>query len=130
MKHNVTLVITSLLSILFFMFHLTDDIVRGYEPGGLYNLTALPIFVVWLYGTIVLTERRSGYVITLLFSILALGVPFLHMSGRGVGVTSAVAKSSGHFFFVLTLLVLGVTSLFSIILSAQGLWRLRRRPML
>ena len=34
MKHQVTLTITSLLSILFLACHLTDDIVRGFEPGG------------------------------------------------------------------------------------------------
>ena len=34
MKHTGTLTITSLLSILFTAFHLTDDIVRGMEPGG------------------------------------------------------------------------------------------------
>jgi hypothetical protein len=38
MKHSVMLTITSLLSILFFTFHLTDDIVRGIEPGGISNL--------------------------------------------------------------------------------------------
>jgi hypothetical protein len=31
MKNNLTLTIASLLSILFFTFHLTDDIVRGFE---------------------------------------------------------------------------------------------------
>jgi hypothetical protein len=31
MKDNVMLTITSLLSILFFTFHLTDDIIRGFE---------------------------------------------------------------------------------------------------
>jgi hypothetical protein len=56
MKHSVMLTITSLLSILFFTFHLAGDIVRGFEKGGVYNLTAVPIFVVWLYGTLVLTE--------------------------------------------------------------------------
>jgi hypothetical protein len=35
MKHNVMLTIASLLSILFMTFHLTDDIVRGMEPGTL-----------------------------------------------------------------------------------------------
>jgi hypothetical protein len=60
MKHNVLLIIASLLSILFFTLHLTDDIVRGFEKGGVSNLSAVPIFVVWLYGTLVLAERRSG----------------------------------------------------------------------
>jgi hypothetical protein len=119
MKHNGKLTIASLLSILLLTFHLTDDIVRGFEPGQLSNLTALPIFVVWLYGTLVLAERRAGYVIMLLGSILGLGVPFIHMMGAGVG---EIAKTSGGFFFVWTLLSLGVTSLFSIILSVRGLW--------
>ncbi len=129
MKHNVMLTIASLLSILFFTFHLTDDIVRGFEKGGVSNLTAVPIFVVWLYGTLVLAERRSGYVIILLGSLLSLAVPVLHMKGKGVGVASGIANSNGGFFFVWTLIALGVTALFSVILSVRGLWSLPwRRP--
>jgi hypothetical protein len=81
MKRNVMLTIASLLSILFMTFHLTDDIVRGMEPGTLSNLIAVPILVVWLYGTLVLAERRSGYVIILLGSLLGLVVPVIHMKG-------------------------------------------------
>jgi hypothetical protein len=95
MKQSVTLTITSLLSILLFTFHLTDDIVRGIEPGTLSNLIAVPIFVVWMYGTLVLAQKRSGYVIMLLASLLALAVPVLHMRGKGVGVGSGIANSSG-----------------------------------
>ena len=126
MKHNVTLTITSLLSILFFTFHLTDDIVRGISPGGVSNLPVVLVLVVWLYGTLVLAERRSGYVIILLGSLLGLAVPIIHMTGKGVGVGSNIAKSSGAFFFVWTLIALGVTALFSVILSARGLWSLQR----
>ena len=129
MKHHFTLTIASLLSILFLTFHLTDDIVRGFEKGGVSNLTAVPILVVWLYATLVLAERRSGYIIILLASLLGLGVPVIHFMGKGVGVGSNIAKSSGHFFFVWTLVALGVTALFSVILSARGLWSLPwRRP--
>jgi len=124
MKHNVMLTITSLLSILFMTFHLTDDIVRGMEPGGLSNLAAVPIVVVWLYGTLVLAERRSGYVIILLGSLLGSGIPVIHTRGAGVG--GAIARSSGAFFFIWTLLALGVTALFSVILSVRGLWSLQR----
>ena len=126
MKQNVVLTIASLLSILLFTFHLADDIVRGIEPGTITNLTALPIFVVWLYGTLVLAGRRSGYIIILLASLLSVGVPFLHMRGKGVGVASGIANSSGGFFFIWTLIALGVTALFSVILSVHGLWRLRQ----
>jgi hypothetical protein len=61
---DAMLTIASLLSILFMTFHLTDDIIRGMEKGGVSTLVAVPILVVWLYGTLVLAERRSGYVIT------------------------------------------------------------------
>ncbi|MGH7627886.1 MAG: hypothetical protein ACREOF_00540, partial [Gemmatimonadales bacterium] len=109
MKQNVTLTITSLLSILFLTFHFTDDIVRGFEPGKLPTLIGVLILVVWLYGTLVLAERRSGYVIILILSILASGVPVLHMMGAGL-VGGRIAGSSGVFFWVWTLLALGVTA--------------------
>jgi hypothetical protein len=120
MKQNITLTIASLLSILFITLHTADDIVRGMEPGTLFDLLVLPILAVWLYGTLALAGKRSGYVIILLGSLLGLVVPVIHMKGAGVG---AIAKSSGAFFFIWTLLALGVTALFSIILSACGLWR-------
>jgi hypothetical protein len=126
MKRNVMLTIASLLSILFMTFHMADDIVRGMEPGTLFDLIVVPILVVWLYGTLVLAERRSGYVIILLGSLLGLVVPVVHMKGAGVG--GAIAKSNGAFFFIWTLLALSVTALFSVILSARGLWeQLTRR---
>jgi len=115
----------SLLSVLFVTFHLTDDIVRGMEEGGTSNLIVIPILVVWLYGALVLGERRSGHVIILLGSLLGLLVPVIHMKGKGVG--GDIAKSSGGFFFIWTLIALGVTALFSVILSARGLWNLQWR---
>ncbi|MDX6289706.1 MAG: hypothetical protein QOH42_1505 [Blastocatellia bacterium] len=130
MKNSSMLTIASLLSVLFLTFHLTDDIVRGFEKGGLSNLVGgVLISVVWLYGTTVLAERRSGYIIMFLGSLLSLGVPIIHMKGKGVGVTSSLGHSSGHFFFVWTLIVIGVLGLFSAILSVRGLWSLPwRRP--
>jgi hypothetical protein len=121
MKQNVTLTIASLLSVLFMTLHTTDDIVRGMEPGTLFDLIVLPILAVQLYGTLVLAGRRSGYVILLLVSLLELVVPVVHMKGAGVG--GAIAQSHGAFFFIWTLLALGVTALFCVMLSARGLWR-------
>src|ERR1035441_6115710 len=102
MKHNVMLTMASLLSILFMTFHLTEDIIRGMETEGVPNLVGVLILVVWLYGTLVLAERRSGYVIILVGSLLGLAVPVIHMMGKGVG--GDIAKSSGAFFFVWTLI--------------------------
>src|SRR5688500_14673595 len=123
MNRSVMLTISSLISILLFSFHLTDDIVRGIEPGGLQNLFGGSlIMVVWLYGATVLAERRSGYVIMLIASLLSFAVPILHMKGKGVGIASGIANSSGGFRFVWMLIALGVIGLFSVILSARALW--------
>jgi len=125
MKHNVTLTITSLLSILLFAFHWVDEISRGMETGGLSALGGVLILVVWLYGTLVLAERRSGYIIMLLGGIFGLGVLVLHMKGTGI-VGRRIANTRGIFFWVRTLIALGVTSSYSAILAARGLWSLRR----
>lgn len=119
MKPNVILVIASLLSIILMIFHMTDDIVRGMEPGTIFDLIIVPILAVWLYGALVLRDSRSGHIIVLVLSLLGLLVPIIHMKGAGVG--GAIAKSSGGFFFIWTLISLGVTSLFSAFLSALAL---------
>lgn len=127
MNRTVLLTITSLLSILLFMFHLADDIVRGFEKGNVWNLTAVPIAVFWLYATLMLAGRRSGYIIILILSALGSGVPVIHMMGKGVGAGSRIAGSHGGFFFVWTLLAMGVTTLFSVVLCLHGLWSSRRK---
>ena len=130
MKNSVMLTITSLILVLFLTFHLAGDIVYGWEPGGLSNLIAVVLIsVVWLYGTLVLFERRSGYIIMFLLSLFSVGVPYIHMKGKGVGIASRLVNTSGHLFFVWTLLAIGVLGLFSAILSARLLWSLPwRRP--
>jgi hypothetical protein len=129
MNPSRMLTITSLLLIFLALAHLAQDITYGYEPGNINNLLVVPIAVVWLYGTLVLTGRRSGYIITLLLSLFSLVVPLVHARGRGFGVASRVAYHSGHFFFVFTLLAIGALGVFSVILCVHGLWSLpwRRR---
>ena len=129
MKRDLTLTITSLLSILFMTFHMAQDTLHAHagspEAGGS-TLVAVPILVVWLYGTMVLAERRSGYVIMLVGSILAMGMPVIHVMGpRGI-FTVEFAKYSGAFLFFWSFFVLGTTGMFAFILSVRGLWRLRR----
>ena len=123
MKHNVMVTVTSRLSILLSSIHIADDIVRGIAGGGLANLFGVLILVVWLYGTLVLAERRSGLVIVLLGSLVSAGIPILHMRGAGVG--GEFARSSGAFLFIWTLYALGVTGTFSFILSVRALLSLR-----
>jgi hypothetical protein len=125
MKPNVILTTSSLITILLVTFHLADDIARQMEPGNLPNLVVSVLVVtLWLYGTLMLPGRRSGYVIMILGSVLGLVIPIVHMKGAGVG--AALARSDGGFFFVWTLLALGAGAAFSLVLAARGLWGLRR----
>jgi hypothetical protein len=126
MKQTAVLVISSLLAILFGTFHLTDDIIRGFAPGGLSNVPVVLVVTIWLYATLLLAERRSGYVIILVMSLLSSGMPVIHMTGKR-GITSGIPLSSGSFFFVWTLFALGVTAAFSVVLSVRGLWSLQRQ---
>ncbi len=125
MKHNIALIIASLLAILLLTLHLVDDIVHGLESGGPENLVTLPVLAVWLYAALFLAERRSGFIIILLESLLAVFITVIHMIGKGVG--GNFAKSSGAFFFIWTLIALGTTALFSAALSVRGLWTLQWR---
>ena len=124
MKLSRILTITSLLLIALAIAHLAQDITFGYEPGSINNLLIVPIAVVWLYGTVMLAERRSGYIINLLLSLFSLVVPLVHAQGKGFGLASRMAHTTGHFFFVYSLLLIGVLGVFSAILSVHGLWSL------
>jgi hypothetical protein len=129
MKQNLLLTITSLLTILLMTLHLTSDTIHarvGTPEAGGSTLVAVPVLVLLLYGTLVLGERRSGLIIMLIGSIIGLGVPIIHVMGAGGMFHGQIAKSIPAFLFVWTLHALGVTGMFSLILSVRALWRLRR----
>jgi hypothetical protein len=123
MKHTTMLTIASLVSILLLTLHITDDIVRGISKAESSNI-ALFVLAIFLYGTLVLPERRSGHVIMLLVGLFAAAMPVMHMRGEHYG---EIARSPGGFFFVWTLWALGGVGGFTFILSSRGLWGLRRR---
>ena len=128
MKNHVTLTITSLLSILLFSFHWADEVARGLEPGTVSAAGGLLILAVWLSATLVFAERRWGLIIVLIGSIIASGVPILHMQGRGLvlgryGTTNANAM----FFWVWTNIALGASGMLSLVLSLRELWSRRAR---
>ena len=126
MNHRLTLTITSLLSIVLFSLHWADEVARGLEPGTVQGAGGLLILAAWLSATLVFGERRLGLIIILVGSILASGVPVLHMTGRGLvlgryGTTNANAM----FFWVWTNIALGASGLLSLVLSVRVLWALR-----
>ena len=122
MKHNVMLTVASLLTLLLTTIRLTQDIMR--EADGT-NMIQIPIvvFAVWLYGTLMLSDRIWGYIIMLFGGLIGAAMIILHPKGF-------VISKSGGFFFVWTLFALSTTGWFTMILSARGIWTtLRsRRP--
>lgn len=124
MKENVTLTITSLLTILFLTFHLSDEITRGMEQGKLNMVMPVIVLAVWAYGALALAGRRSGYIIMLLGAIIGMGVPIVHMAGAGL-VSGRIANSHGAFFWVWQNFILCVISVCSFILAVRGLWSTR-----
>jgi hypothetical protein len=131
MKQTALLTTASLLTILLMTIHLTGDVLFRMAPAGLVNLLAVFILVVQLYGTLVLAERRAGYIIIFFGSALGLFVPVIHMKGTRGLLGGDIGTSGQAFLFVWTLLALGITATFSIILSARALlslpWRRSRR---
>src|SRR5215467_9375868 len=113
MKHDLTLTVTSLLSILLMTFHLTSDTLRAHagnpEAGGS-TLIGVPILVLWLCGTLMLAGKRSGYIVMLIGSLLAIGMPVIHvMFSAGIFHGQLARGNAGDFIFVWTLHALGVT---------------------
>jgi hypothetical protein len=117
MKPNVLLVVTSLLSILLLSIHIAEDIALGFAGGGLVNLAAIGVLVVYLCAALLGRDRRWALIVLLLGALLAAAMPVLHMMGAGVGVK----RSAGAFFFIWTLYALGITGTFGVILSARAL---------
>jgi hypothetical protein len=128
MRQNLMLTITSLLSIVLMTLHLSSDTLRarsGSSEAGGSTLRAIPVLAVWLYGTVVLADRRSGRIIMAVGSLLAVGMPVIHSMGSGDIVRGD--KSGLAYLFVWTLHAIGVTGMFSLLLSARDFWR-RRHP--
>jgi hypothetical protein len=122
MNDDRLLTIACLLSIVLMTVHVSDDVVRGFEPGGVKNLIGIAIFVVFLGATLLPARRRWSYLILLPGSALAAVMPVAHMLGKGL---TPVAVTPGGHFFVWTLFALGVSGAFGVILSVRGLWGLR-----
>jgi len=122
MKHHLTLKITSVLSIVLFSLHWADEISRGIEPGTLSAVGGYVILFVWLCAPLVFADRRLGLIVLLLGSILASGVPILHMKGIGMVGGRIPVNSSGAFFWVWTLIALNACGTVSFVLAARALW--------
>ena len=114
MKHNVMLIVASLLTLLLTIIHLTQDVMLKAEGAVKFPIPVV-IFAVWLYGTLMLSDRVWGYIIMLLGELIGAAMIIVHSKGL-------VVSKSGGFFFVWTLFAVSTTGWVTMILSVRGLW--------
>ena len=113
MKHNAALSAASLLSLLLMIVHLTQDTIRQPEGSMTYPVPVV-VLALWLYATVMGSDRVWGYVVMLLGGLFSVAMIVIH--ARGIVVTP-----SGGFFFVWTLFALSTTGWLTIALAARGL---------
>src|SRR6185312_15559246 len=114
MKQSDLLPVTSILSVILLALHISQDIVFGFDRGGLNQLVGVAILLVLVCGALPLRARRSGQVIMLLGGVMAVGMMPLHMRN---GLRPEFLERPGALLFVWTVYVLGVTGAFSAILA-------------
>ena len=124
MKQNVMLTVASLLSLLLTIIHLTQDVMLKAEGAVKFPIPVV-VFAVWLYGTLMLSDRVWGYIIMFFGGLIGAAMIIVHSK-------AGVVSNSAGFFFVWTMFALSTTGWFTAILSARGIWTtLRsRRPTL
>ena len=114
MKQNIMLIVASLLSLLLTIIHLTQDFMWEADRTNMIQIPVV-VFAVWLYGTLMLSDRVWGYIIMFLGGLIGAAMIILHTRG-------GVISNSRGFFFVWTLFALSTTGWFTAILSARGIW--------
>lgn len=115
MKHNVMLTVASLVTLLLTIVHLSQDVILQAEGHVKYPIPVV-VFALWLYATLMLSDRVWGYVIMFFGGLIGAGMIVVHAKAGGV------VGQSGGLFFVWTLFALSTTGWFTAILSARGLW--------
>ena len=116
----------SLLAIFFTSLHYTDDVirkVRGMDQGGISVLFAVLMLVVWLLAVLLLNERKSGYLISLIVVLLNSLIPLGHLTGMAGEATPGEILTTSGPFFVWVVIALGLTVFPSLVLSAYLLFR-------
>ena len=114
MKRNVVLTVMSLLTLLLLIVHITQDFIHQPDGTNLYPIPVI-IFAVWLYATLMLSDKVSGLIIMFVGGLFGAGMIIAHSRGFVVG-------NARGFFFVFTLFALSTTGWVTMILAVRSLW--------
>mgnify|MGYP006288417243 FL=1 len=125
MQRNLTLVITSVLSLLLLTVHLTDDTVRGISPTGPESMYAIVVAGLLLCATLAHPHRPIGIVAMMFIGLFSVAMAPLHLRGTRI---NELAAGQGGFLFIWTLWALGILGVVVLILGARELWFRIRSP--
>ena len=130
MRHNLLLRIKAILSIVLMTLHFASDTLRaapGSPESGGSTLVAMPLLALFVYGALLLHERRTGHVLMFLTGLIAAGMPVVHVLGPAGFFTGYVGRAGDPYLFVWTLHALVITGLLTMYLALRGLWTMRTR---
>ncbi len=116
MKPRDLLTVLSLIAMLLLSIHIADDYVHGFDRSVVNSPYPILIFVVWASG-VLLRDRLIGRIIILLGGVAAVGMPVIHLNGRGYG--PEFLNAGGALRFIWTLYALGTVGCLIIILAIR-----------
>ena len=119
-RNTRMLKMTSLISVVLFILHVTGDISLGYEKGSVYPV--IPIALVFLIGATILGDNLAGHVIMFLGGIASALMPVLHWKLYAVADKGALG-----YWFAAIVLSMGVTGAFGAVLAALVMWQTWKR---
>src|SRR5215510_14587983 len=119
-RNTRMLKMTSLISVVLFILHVTGDISLGYEKGSVYPV--IPIALLFLIGATILGDGVAGHIIMFLGGIASALMPVLHWKLYAVADKGALG-----FWFAAIVLGMGVTGSFGAVLAALGMWHMWRK---
>jgi hypothetical protein len=123
MKQKDLLTVLSLSAIVLTTMHVADDYVHGFDRNVVANPYAILIFVAWSAGVLLLRDRLIGRIVMLLGGLVAIGMPIIHLNGRGYG--EEYLKTDGALRFIWTLYILGTIGALIIIGGVREMVSLR-----
>jgi hypothetical protein len=119
-RNTRMLKVTSLISVVLFILHVTGDISLGYEKGSVYPV--IPIALVFLIGATILGDNLAGHIIMFLGGIASALMPVLHWKLYAVADKGALG-----YWFAAIVLSMGVTGAFGVVLAALVMWQTWKR---
>src|SRR3977135_523144 len=119
-RNTRMLKMTSLISVVLFILHVTGDISLGYEKGSVYPV--IPIAPVFLTSATIIGQNLAGHVIMFLGGIASALMPVLHWKLYAVADKGALG-----YWFAAIVLSMGVTGSFGAVVAVVLMWEAWKR---